>query len=317
MAFDVTDLTTYVIQDKQPVLTKALFGGETASLLSSAGQIIPGIKTAQELNIIGSEVFFQANGCSPTTSGTTAFTKRTLSVGDIQVYETLCPKTLKQKWMQTIMASGSSGDNNLVLGEVIGNEKAAQIAEQLEAAIWKGTVATTQFDGYNTILNGLGFGGTGDPIQGNPTTGGGWTQLTSLTVSNVDDAIAKMVSLTPAAVLKRSDAFIAMGVDTFLLYKAHLVAANLYHYNPELNNQWETFDPITGIKVYALPGLSNTNTIHLSYWANYYIGTDMMNEDEQFEFIPDAPKKAVHFSAEWKYGVQIAFPDQVVYFKLP
>ena len=316
MAFDVNDLTNYVIQDTQPVLTKALYGGETATLLAGAGQILPGIKTEQELNILGSSIFFQANGCEPTSSGTTAFTKRTLKVGDIQVYETLCPKTLKQKWMQTIMSPGSKGDNNLVLADVIGNQKAEAIAQELEIDLWQGTIASNQFDGFNTILTALGFGGAGDPIEGNPTTGGGWTKLTSLTQANIDDAIAKMVSSAPAAVLKRQDAFIAMGVDTFLLYKADLVAANLFHYNPELNSQWETFDPISGIRVYALPGLSGTNKIHLSYWANYFIGTDMLDENELFEFLPDLPKKVVHFNCEFKYGVQVAFPDQIVYFTL-
>jgi hypothetical protein len=316
MAFDVNDLANYVIQDTQPVLTKALYGGETATLLAGAGQILPGIKTAQELNILGSSIFFQANGCEPTSSGTTTMSKRTLTVGDIQVYETLCPKTLKQKWMQTIMSPGSKGDNNLVLADVIGNQKAEAIAQELEIDLWQGTIASNQFDGFNTILTALGFGGAGDPIEGNPTTGGGWTKITSITQANIDDAIAKMVSSAPAAVLKRQDAFIAMGVDTFLLYKAHLVAANLYHYNPELNNQWETYDPISGIRVYALPGLSGTNTIHLSYWANYYIGTDMLDENELFEFLPDLPKKVVHFNCEFKYGVQVAFPDQIVYFTL-
>jgi hypothetical protein len=321
MAFDVNDLAGYGKEDSLPLLTKALFGSPTATLLQGAGQVIPGIKTSDNLNILDSTVFFQANGCEPTTSGTTAFTKRTLTVGDILVYETLCPKTLKTKWMQTQMAAGSRGDNNLPFAEQIGNEKIAKIADALETDIWQGTIASNQFDGFNTILTALGFGGAGDPIEGNPTTGGGWTKLTSLTSSNIDDAILKMINQAQAsdagkAILSRPDRFFAMGVDTFLLYKQYLVAANLFHYNPEQANQFELIDPISGTIVYGLPGLNGTNTIHFSYWANYFIGTDLVGEEEQFEFIPDPVKKNVIFNAEFKYGVQVAFPTQVVYFTL-
>lgn len=321
MAFVVTDLDAYGKEDRLPLLTKALFGSVTAGLLQGAGQVIPGIKTSENLNILSSEVFLQANSCEPTTSGSTTFSKRTLTVGDIQVYETLCPKTLKTKWMQTQMAAGSSGDNDLPFAEAIGNEKIAAIADTLESKIWTGTVAGNQFDGFNTILTALGFGGAGDPIEGNPTTGGGWTKITALTSSNIDDAIAKMIDQAQAstdgkALLNKADRFIAMGIDTFLLYKQYLVGANLYHYNPETGNQFTAVDPISGTTVYGLPGLTGTNKIHFSYWSNYYIGTDLAGEEESFEFIPDPVKKNVIFHAEFKYGVQIAFPTQVVYFSL-
>lgn len=321
MAFVVSDLDGYGKEDSLPLLTKALFGAPTAALLQGAGQVIPGIKTSDNLNILDSTVFFQANGCEPTTSGSTTFSKRTLTVGDILVYETLCPKTLKTKWMQTQMAAGSSGDNTLPFAEVIGQEKVAKIANELETDIWTGTIASNQFDGFNTILTALGFGGAGDPIEGNPTTGGGWTKLTSLTSSNIDDAILKMInqaqeSADGKAILSRPDRFFAMGVDTFLLYKQYLVAANLFHYNPEQSNQFQLIDPISGTTVYGLPGLNGTNKIHFSYWANYFIGTDLAGEEESFEFIYDAPKKTSIFNAEFKYGVQVAFPTQIVYFSL-
>jgi len=321
MAFNVTDLDNYGKEDKLPLLYKALFGSPTAGMLQAAGQVIPGIKTTDNLNILDSEVFFQANGCEPTTSGSTTFSKRTITVGDIQVYETLCPKTLKTKWMQTQMAAGSSGDNELPFAEQIGESKIVKIADKLESHIWTGTVAGNQFDGFNTILTALGFGGAGDPIEGNPATGGGWTQLTSLTVSNIDDAVLKMINQAQAstdgkAILSKTDRFIAMGVDTFLLYKQHLKDANNYHYNPETGEQFVCIEPITGTKVYGLPGLNGTDKMHFSYWSNYFIGTDLAGEEENFEFINDPVKKNVIFNAEFKYGVQVAFPTQIVYFSL-
>jgi hypothetical protein len=315
MAFTVVGLNDWGKEDSLPILTKALFGGETAALLQGAGQVIPGIKVSDNLNILSSDVFFQAAGCEPSSSGSTNFTARTLSVGDIQVYETLCPKTLEKKWMQNYMKAGSKQDE-VPFAEQIGTEKAASIAQALEEDIWQGTVASNQFDGFNTILTALGFGGAGDPIQGNPTTGGGWTQLTSLTSSNIDDALAKMYSLAPTAVLKRPDVFIAMGVDTFKLYKEYLVGANLFHYSGVQDNPFEITHHLSGIKIYGLAGLSGSNKIHLSYWGNYFLGTDLVNEEENYEFIYDPIKKNVVFNANFKYGTQVAFPDQIVYFSL-
>jgi len=321
MAFSVATLADYGKQERTPLILKALFTNRTASLLQGAGQVIPGIKSSENLNILDSTVFFQADTCAPTTSGTTAFTARTLNVGKIMVYETLCPKALNTKWMQTQMAAGSNGDDELVFAEQIGNEKTAKIANELETDIWQGTVASNQFDGFNTILTALGFGGAGDPIEGNPTTGGGWTKLTSLTNSNIDDAIAKMIEQAQAsadgrAILNRDDRFFAMGIDTFLLYKQYLVGANMYHYNPEQANQFELIDPISGTRVYGLPGLSGSNKIHFSYWANYFIGTDLTGEEEQFQFVPDPITDQVYFKCKFKYGVQVAFPNQIVYFSL-
>jgi len=270
MAFTVVGLSDWGKEDSLPILTKALFGGETAALLQGAGQVIPGIKVSDNLNILSSDVFFQAAGCEPSSSGSTNFTARTLSVGDIQVYETLCPKTLEKKWMQNYMKAGSKQDE-VPFAEQIGIEKAAAIAQELETDIWQGTVASNQFDGFNTILTALGFGGAGDPIEGNPTTGGGWTKLTSFTSSNIDDALAKPFEIT-------------------------------HH--------------LSGIKIYGLAGLSGSNKIHMSYWGNYYLGTDLVNEEENYEFIYDPIKKNVVFNANFKYGTQVAFPDQIVYFSL-
>lgn len=322
MAFDVSGLAAYGKEDGLPLLTKAVTTTPTSELLQGAGQIIPGIKSTYELNILASDAVFQDGaGCDISPSGTTTFTNRTLTVGQVAIREKLCPKTLNQKWIQTQMRAGSAGDNEVPFAEVIAEEKIKALQNTLETSIWQGTVSANRFNGFNTILTALGFGGAGDPIEGNPSTGGGWTKLTSLTSSNIDDAIAKMVDQAMAstdgkAILDRSDRFIAMGRDTFLLYRRYLIAANLYHFNPGDGNEYQIADPETGTMIYGLPGLTGTNKIHLSYWANYFMGTDLLNEEEQFEFVFDPLTDNTVYKANFKAGVQIAFPTQVVYFSL-
>jgi hypothetical protein len=314
MAFDVSGLTNYTKEEQTQLLVKAMFTGKTASLLQSAGQVVPGIKSSQALPILTSTVYFQADGCSNTSSGNTAITDRDITVGKVKVFETLCPKDLESKFTQIGLSAGAPVDMGVFQSQ-IGEEKAMGIAEAIETAIWQGSTGGSGnnafWDGYLTLLTALGFGGAGDPIKGNVGDA-----FASITAANIDDIIAAIYGVIPAALLGRSDLFIAMGTDTYRLYRQWLVSANLYHYDAKDAANLEIIDPLTGIKIYGLHGLDGTNKIVSSYWANFYLGTDMMNEEEAYKFWYSEDDDNVKFKANFKYGCQIAFPTQVVYFTL-
>lgn len=315
MAFDVSGLSNYTKEESLQLLTKAMFTAKTASLLQGAGQVLPGIKSAEILPLLSSEVFFQSDSCSYSSSGTTTLSRRTLTVGKCKVQETLCPKDLETKYTQKALAAGEAIDMG-VFTEQIGAEKASDIAEALETAIWQGDatggVGNNGFwDGFLTILDDLGFGGAGDPIRGN--VGGAYS---SITASNIDDILGTIYGVIPAALLDKPDLFIAMGTDTFRLYRQWLVSANLFHYSPAEIQSMEIVDPITGIRIYGLNGMNGTNKIVAGLWSNFFLGTDLMNEEENFEFIFNPFERRVQFHAAFKYGCQIAWPEQVVYFKL-
>jgi len=315
MAFDVTGLTNYTKEESLQLLTKAMFTAKTARLLQGAGQVLPGIKSAEILPLLYSDVYFQSDSCSYQTSGNTTLSKRTLTVGKVKVQETLCPKDLETKYTQKALAAGEAIDMG-VFTEQIGAEKAAKMAEAIETAIWQGDttggVGNNSFwDGFLTILGDLGFGGAGDPIKGN--VGNAYA---SITASNIDDIITTIYSVIPAELLGKPDLFIGMGTDTFRLYRQWLVTANLYHYPANEIAEMEIVDPITGIKIYGLHGMNGTNKIVAGLWSNFFLGTDMMNEEEEFEFIFNPFERRVQFHTAFKYGVQVAYPEQVVLFTL-
>jgi hypothetical protein len=315
MAFNVNGLTNYTKEESLQLLTKAMFTAKTASLLSAAGQVIPGIKSAEILPLLSSDVFFQADSCSYSSSGNTTISQRTLTVGKVKVQETLCPKDLETKYTQKALAAGEAIDMG-VFTDQIGAEKAGDIAEALETAIWQGDLLSAngnlnKWDGFLTILDSLGFGGAGDPIRGN--VGGAYS---SITASNIDDILGTIYSVIPAALLDKPDLFIAMGTDTFRLYRQWLVGANLFHYSPAEIQSMEIVDPITGIRIYGLNGMNGSNKIVAGLWSHFFLGTDMMNEEEDFEFIFNPFERRIQFHAAFKYGTQISYPEQVVYFKL-
>jgi len=315
MSFSVGTLTNYTKEEQTELLVKAMFSGKTAALLSQAGQVVTGVKSSQALPILTSTILFQADGCSNTTSGTTAITDRDITVGKVKVFEQLCPKDLEAKFTQIGLSAGAPVDLGVFQSQ-IGNEKAMGIAEAIETAVWQGNTSggtgnNAFWDGFLTILTALGFGGAGDPIKGNVGDA-----FASITAANIDDIIAAMYGVIPSALLGRSDLFIAMGTDTFRKYRQWLLSANLFHYNADEIANLEIIDPLTGIKVYGLHGMDGTDKIVCSYWANFYLGTDMMSEEEQYKFWYSEDDDIVKFKANFKYGCQIAFPDQVVYFSL-
>ena len=314
MAFVVSGLTNYTKETQLELLVKAMFSSKTASLLQGAGQVIPGIKSAEALPLLSSDVFFQTDGCGYSASGTTTISQRVLTVGKVKVEETLCPKTLETKFTQQGLAAGSPVDLG-VFQDQIGAEKAGKIAEAIETAIWQGSLSgsgnNARWDGFLTILTALGFGGAGDPIKGNVADA-----YTSITSSNIDDIIATIYSVIPAALLGKPDLMIAMGTDTFRLYRTWLVGANLFHYAATETAEMEIVDPITGIKIYGLNGMNGTNKIVAGLWSNFFIGTDMMNEEEEYKFWYSQDNDEVRYRATFKYGTQIAFPEQIVYFSL-
>jgi hypothetical protein len=315
MAFDVTGLTNYTKEESLNLLTKAMFTAKTANLLQGAGQVLPGIKSAEILPLLYSDVYFQSDSCSYQSSGNTTLSKRTLTVGKVKVQETLCPKDLETKYTQKALAAGEAIDMG-VFTEQIGAEKAAKIAEAIETSIWQGDTTggagnLGYWDGFLTILGDLGFGGAGDPIKGNVANA-----YASITAANIDDIIITIYGVIPAELLGKPDLMICMGTDTFRLYRQFLVNANLFHYPANEVSEMELVDPASGIKIYGLHGMNGTNKIVAGLWSNFFLGTDMMNEEEEFEFIFNPFERRVQFHTAFKYGCQVAYPEQVVLFTL-
>ena len=50
--------------------------------------------------------------------------------------------------------------------------------------------------------------------------------------------------------------------------------------------------------------------------SNFYIGTDMENEEEQFKMWESQDNGDYRFKADFKAGVQVAKPEEIVTFKL-
>jgi hypothetical protein len=311
MAFNVSALTNYVNEQNTDILVKSLFGSKTASMLQAAGQVQVGVKSAEALNILASDVYFQADGCGYTSSGNTTFSQRNITVGKIKVEETLCPKTLESKWMQTQIAAGSP--TAVPFEQSISESKASVIAKQLEIAMWQGDTATSntnpntnKFDGFNKIIDAA----SASTIAGN--TG----SVTAITTSNIDDILDAIYAAVPADIATAEDLVCWVGIDTFKKMLVNLKNANLFHYVPDAGTAMEMVYPGTNVKVVAVGGLNGTNRLFAGRLSNFFVGTDLANEEEELRYWYSQDNDEVRFRMTCKYGVQVAFPDQIVQFTL-
>jgi len=305
MAFTFTGLNSYTDQERLPLITKAVFSARSASLFTK--QV--GIKFAAALNLMDTDALIQGGDvCGFASSGTTAFTQRNITVGRMKVQETLCPRSLEQYWMQTQLTAGSTYDS-VPFEQAFSEQKALRIAEALENAIWKGN---TYFSGVNQLLNAA----SGSTISGNT---GAVSASVGITTSNAIAIFDGIYNQIPQAILTKTDLVIFCGWDNFrTLLGAFKSTANVLYNQVDLAGlaDGDIMYPGTNVRVIAVPGLTGTNRIVSSYLGNFFYGTDLLSDEEQFSIWFSKDNDEVRFQAAFKAGVQIAYPDLVVDFRL-
>lgn len=395
MAFDVSALAAYTKENQDSLITASLFAAKTQELIISKGNLMTGIKSAEQINVLDTDAVFQVGGtCGFNASGTTTFSRRALTVGKVKVHEALCPKTLEAKYLQLKMNAGSQPED-VPFEKVYSDLKAGKIAQQNETAIWQGDTGSgnanlSKFDGIikladavpasviatnaktatGTITVGTGAAtivgvGTafttevavGDKLYNTAgtligtvltitdathitlaangavaVTGAGYKVValagqhfaspiavaTGITESNVRSIVKGMWKALPAKLKGKDDVAIFCGWDVFESYIAALIEANLFAYTAgnDAQKSGEITIPGTQYKLVALHGLDSTNRLFAMRYSNLYLGTDKQNEEEEFEIFYAKEAMEVRFVAEWKLGVQFAFPDEIVQFSL-
>jgi hypothetical protein len=312
MSFSVSTLSNYTKENEAQLVTSSVLGAKTAALIKSAGNVMVGVKSAETINIMDTDAFFQAGGtCGWNASGTTSFTQRTVTVGKIKVQEALCPKALEAKYLQKALPTGSQYDS-IPFEQDYSDKKAKTIASQLETAIWNGDTTSAngnlnKFDGFIKLIGAAS--GVVDANVSGFISGAPLTSITSANVISLFDGVYKAV---PAKVVAADDLVIVCGQDTFRTYTIALKNANMFQYAVDVKADGEFILPGTSIKVVALQGLNGTNDVYAMRLSNLFLGTDLLNEEEKFEIFFAKEADEVRFAAEFKMGVNVAFPDEIV-----
>jgi len=322
MAFSVGTLVTYVQENETPLLTKSIFQGKTVDLLLSEGTVQTGIKTTAKIALLATDAIFQpGTGCTFTPSGTTTITQRQITVAPIKVVEDLCIADLNAGFMQKSLKKGY--DNSLPFEAQYADLKAEAIAKQLEIAVWQGDTTSLNanlapFDGYLKLIDAAGTA-----IAANATayiSGGAISSGTGILVSNVKSIVNAMWLALPADIQGYDDIRIFCGWDVFYKYINAYTDQNLFNFAPTGSEvsieNGVVIIPGTNYKLTAVHGLDGTNRLIAGRMYNFVAGTDLEHEEEKWKLMPDQFDNYLRFQVYFTFGVQIAFPDQIVSFKL-
>ena len=288
MAINVSALTAYVDEQRLPLIRKTIFAAPSVKHFN----LQTGVKHSAALNILNTTVAFGDGAtCGWDEAGSSAFSQRTLEVGNYKVNMSFCDKAMLKYW-NGYDVRVAAGQKTLPFEEDFVNGVIEGVAEKLETIIWQGVKATDKIDGILTIL-----GAEGSVIK----TEAGTT---------IYDSVLKAYKAIPAKKLDKAAMFI--GVDKFRDLVLELTAKNLYHYNPTVDEKMEIVLPGTNTRVIAVSGLNGKASVVAADPENIYYGVDMEGDEEKFDLWYSQDNQEFRLAINFNAGVQVAFPDEVV-----
>lgn len=288
MAINVSALTAYVDEQRLPLIRKTIFAAPSVKHFN----LQTGVKHAAALNILSTTVQFGDGAtCGWNEAGTSAFSQRTLEVGNYKVNMSFCDKAMLKYWngYEVRVAAGQKSlpfEEDFIAGVIDG------VADKLEQIIWTGVKATDRMDGLLTIL------------------GAEQSVITSVAGATIYDSVLNAYKAIPAKKLDKAALFI--GMDKFRDLVLELTAKNLYHHNPAIDETMEIVLPGTNTKVIAVSGLNGQSYVVAADPENIFYGVDMEGDEEKFDLWYSQDNQEFRLAINFNAGVQIAFPDEVV-----
>ena len=288
MAINVSALTAYVDEQRLPLIRKTIFAAPSVKHFN----LQTGVKHSAALNILNTTVAFGDGAtCGWDEAGSSAFSQRTLEVGNYKVNMSFCDKAMLKYW-NGYDVRVAAGQKTLPFEEDFVNGVIDGVAEKLETIIWQGVKATDKIDGILTILGKEG------------------TVIKTEAGTTIYDSVLKAYKAIPAKKLDKAAMF--LGVDKFRDLVLELTAKNLYHYNPAVDEKMEIVLPGTNTRVIAVSGLNGKASVVAADPENIYYGVDMEGDEEKFDLWYSQDNQEFRLAINFNAGVQVAFPDEVV-----
>ena len=288
MAINVSALTAYVDEQRLPLIRKTIFAAPSVKHFN----LQTGVKHSAALNILNTTVAFGDGAtCGWDEAGSSAFSQRTLEVGNYKVNMSFCDKAMLKYW-NGYDVRVAAGQKTLPFEEDFVNGVIDGVAEKLETIIWQGVKATDKIDGILTILGKEG------------------TVIKSEAGTTIYDSVLNAYKAIPAKKLDKAALF--LGVDKFRDLVLELTAKNLYHYNPAVDEKMEIVLPGTNTRVIAVSGLNGKSNVVAADPENIYYGVDMEGDEETFDLWYSQDNQEFRLAINFNAGVQVAFPDEVV-----
>ena len=306
-------IATYTEENQLPLLTKLVTKPTTINNLTP----ITGVKYRTQMTIVSSSIVFQsASACAWNATGDVSFQGRVLEVAPIKIQTELCPRTIERYWLQTMLPLGAAEQMfEQPLAQVILEDHIARIGSQLETCIWQGATTVTGnlrfFDGFNRLTDVA----SAFCIPANTAT------VTAITSATIEQVVNLVYQNCPAAILDQPDLKIFCGWDVYRLAMQKYVDRNFFNFNPAnfvkdgLGGNGFIL-PGTNVPIVPVQGLNGTNRLMAGCTSNLFYGVDLINDEDKIDMFYSKEFDVVKLAVYFKYGVNFAKPEEVVYFKL-
>lgn len=284
MAVNFEGLTTYVDEQRLPLIKKAVLGGKTIGLIN----LQAGVKGKAALNLINVDPAIQGGGCGWNAAGDSTLSQREIDSKLLKVNMAFCDKDFTAYWANYEVKIGA-GKEQMPFEEYFTSAVIDGINAKVETMVWQGTEAEGQFKGLLPILAGAG--------------------AVTATGADAYGIIKATYEAIPVEVLDKAVIFV--GADMFRAFMLALVEKNLYHYPANGAETQEIMLPGTNTKVIAVNGLNGTNKAVGANPANLFYGCDMLDDKETVDFWYSKDNREYRLAVQFNAGVQVAYPNEV------
>jgi len=301
----VSGLANYTDQQSLDLISKAVLSDPTASYV----QVMPGVKSAEDIHTIESSMAVQSGSAGFGASGSTTLGKVTLSVNKCKVNEILDSYALESKYTQLALNPGS------ILTEVpfeqyLSEEKAKALSKIVAKQYWQGdTVSGT---GNLALVDGLIKDLAGDATRVVAATG-----ATSWNSSNIIGSVQTMIATQDVDVADSDTRVMFMSPAFYQILVDALFNGNYFHVAPDTLVDGEFVFPGSNVRIVRTYGLQGSSS-HASASAAgdavalvdtryIYWGTDLVSDYSTFEIFYSRDNDEVRFISRYKMGAAHLF----------
>lgn len=287
---NVNALNEYVEEKRLPLIAKSFLRGRTVDLI----QLETGVKQDTALNLLTTDVEFGDGavcGWNPTAG--VALSQRVLSPTFLKINMAFCDKKLLNKWA-SYEVNLAAGREKLPFEEKFMDDIAKAINEKIEKLIWNGDSSkNNEPNGFLKILAA--------------ETGTITVDVSGMTAYNAIKAVYEKI---PARIIDKEDTVIFVSESGYRQYIQELVAANLYHFDPDYKDG-EYRLPGTSIRVIAVNGLPDGKIV-AGRLSNFFYGVGAEDDKDTFDFWYSKDNREFRLAVYFAIAAQVAFPDEVV-----
>jgi hypothetical protein len=302
LMFDLTNNST-----SEPLLAEGVFGA--ALLQAKSVETFSKILNAKDTVKLGLHDFgnvLQSASCSPADQGAGTLDEKEVSVCALDVYFTVCQRTLEQSFISAKLAAGSNNVDFLPsdFQAYLSTKLAEKIASDIEVVAFQGNTYMTGSTYPNTLCNGLQVKLSGDSTVVDVTA-------TATTSSNVIANLTAVYNAISDEVMSKPDLAIYVSSNIARAYRQALANASAEAFYNQKDLKMSFLD----IEIIEAPGMS-ANKMIAAQKSNLFLMSDLVSDFTDIMLIPQLDKTGKHqivVSGSFKFAVDYAVGADIVY----